>query len=120
MIPHLAINYSMCHYSIMCIYHVLSWNTNFIMVNGFLCLNLYRFGPLIRSWCMRYEAKHHYFKKLSAVIGNFTNIHTLHFINATSAVDLLPATVNWEYESTFLDRGVDIGPGKCKNTVRQV
>ena len=119
MIPHLAINYSMCHYSIMYIYHVLSWNTNFIMVNGFLCLNLYRFGPLIRSWCMRYEAKHHYFKKLSAVIGNFTNIpYTLSMRHQQWICYQLQSTGS--NESTFLDRGVDIGPGKCKNNVRQI
>lgn len=31
----------------------------------------YRFGPLIRSWCMRYEAKNKYFK---IIVGNFINI----------------------------------------------
>ncbi|XP_015773170.1 PREDICTED: uncharacterized protein LOC107351398 [Acropora digitifera] len=31
-------------------------------------------GPLVRSWCMRFEAKHHYFKRLAISIGNYTNI----------------------------------------------
>ena len=31
-------------------------------------------GPLIRMWCMRYEAKHSFFKHLSDVVRNFKNI----------------------------------------------
>lgn len=34
----------------------------------------YRHGPLIRMWCMRYEAKHQYFKRWSNIMGNFKNI----------------------------------------------
>lgn len=33
-----------------------------------------KFGPLIRSWCMRFEAKHSYFKDLSRIIKNFKNL----------------------------------------------
>ncbi len=33
-----------------------------------------RFGPLLRHWTMRYEAKHSYFKKLVTSIGNFINL----------------------------------------------
>ena len=33
-----------------------------------------RFGPLVRQWTMRYEAKHNYFKKLSQRLGNFINL----------------------------------------------
>ena len=29
---------------------------------------------MVRSWCMRYEAKHRYFKQLAGVLGNFTNV----------------------------------------------
>ena len=61
------------------------YKTNFSLVVGgaknkhYICINTISFtffslGPLIRSWCMRYEAKHHYFKKLSQAIGNFTNL----------------------------------------------
>ena len=32
------------------------------------------FGPLILLWCMRFEAKHQYFKKLAHVVCNFRNI----------------------------------------------
>lgn len=31
-------------------------------------------GPLAPFWCMRYEAKHSYFKRLSHSIGNFINL----------------------------------------------
>ena len=29
---------------------------------------------MTRTWCMRYEAKHSYFKRLAAYMGNFTNV----------------------------------------------
>ena len=32
-----------------------------------------RCGPLIRMWCMRYEAKHRFFKHISSVVRNFRN-----------------------------------------------
>ena len=31
-------------------------------------------GPLLAYWCMRYEAKHSYFKQLSRSIGNYINL----------------------------------------------
>jgi len=33
-----------------------------------------RYGPLREVWCLRYEAKHQYFKSLASSIGNFINI----------------------------------------------
>lgn len=37
-----------------------------------------KFGPLRNLWCMRFEAKHQYFKKLIANTRNFKNVtHTL-------------------------------------------
>ena len=36
-----------------------------------------KFGPLIRSCCMRFEGKHTYFKELSKKIKNFKNIPSL-------------------------------------------
>lgn len=33
-----------------------------------------RYGPLIRYWTMRYEAKHSFFKRSAQSMGNFNNI----------------------------------------------
>lgn len=35
---------------------------------------MYRYGPLVRHWTMRYEAKHSYFKSLAQSMGNFINL----------------------------------------------
>ena len=29
---------------------------------------------MVRSWCMRYQAKHGYFKRLALFVGNNTNV----------------------------------------------
>ena len=34
----------------------------------------YRYGPLVRHWTIRYEAKHAYFKGLAQSMGNFINL----------------------------------------------
>lgn len=49
--------------------HLLNFSTDSLS-NSPLC----RCGPLSRTWCMRYEAKHSYFKHLARVLGNFKNI----------------------------------------------
>ena len=33
-----------------------------------------RLGPMVRSWCMRYESKHTYFKQVAIALGNFINV----------------------------------------------
>lgn len=38
------------------------------------CTCTCRCGPLSNLWCMRFEAKHRYFKQVAKVIGNFKNI----------------------------------------------
>ena len=35
---------------------------------------MYRFGPLVRSWCMRFEGKHNYFKDLARRVRCYKNI----------------------------------------------
>lgn len=64
-----------------------------------------RYGPLVRHWTMRYEAKHSYFKKLSQSIGNFINLpHTL--------------AMRHQYFQCYLSTSTDdlndieVGPGK--------
>ena len=37
----------------------------------------YRCGPLIGAWCMRYEAKNKYFKRIASTIGNFKKEKTV-------------------------------------------
>lgn len=37
-----------------------------------------RIGPLIRSWCMQYEAKHRYLKRWAMVMGNFKKTLAMH------------------------------------------
>ncbi|XP_028409272.1 uncharacterized protein LOC114531867 [Dendronephthya gigantea] len=70
-----------------------------------------RLGLLVRSWCMRYEAKHSYFKQLALIIRNFTNMPlTL----AKRHQHLICYRLQDECSglSTFMDKGVDTGPGK--------
>ena len=40
----------------------------------FNAISFCRFGPLVRHWTMRFEAKHNYLKKLAQNLGNFINI----------------------------------------------
>ncbi len=37
-------------------------------------LLIYRHGPLVCHWTMRFEAKHCYFKRIANRLGNFKNI----------------------------------------------
>lgn len=50
------------------------------LVSNYYILNFLLFYScmvtVVRSWCMRYEAKHHYFKRLAIVIGNLSMYHT--------------------------------------------
>jgi len=36
--------------------------------------SILRFGPLRHLWCMRFEAKHQYFKRVANIVHNFRNI----------------------------------------------
>ena len=54
------------------VYHVYVY---LYMHNVTTCIHcVYRFGPLVRHWTMRYEAKHNYFKKLAQNTGNYINL----------------------------------------------
>jgi hypothetical protein len=39
-----------------------------------ILVSRHRFGPLVRLWTMRFEARHSYFKRLASQLGNFINI----------------------------------------------
>ena len=45
----------------------------FIIHNIFNFL-ICRLGPMTRSWCMRFESKHTYFKQVAISLGNFINV----------------------------------------------
>ncbi|XP_028414210.1 uncharacterized protein LOC114537267 [Dendronephthya gigantea] len=77
-------------------------------------LSFNRFGPLIRSWCMRYEAKHHYFKRLAIVLGNFINIsYSLAKRHQEGVCYRLQSAEGGQ--SSFIDKGIETGPGKVSH-----
>jgi len=44
-----------------------------VFVHGNI-ISMHRCGPLVKNWCMRFEGKHKYFKKIAQTLGNFKNI----------------------------------------------
>ena len=68
---------------------------------------LCRFGPLVRHWTMRYEARHSYFKKLAQNIGNYINVSW----TLANRHQLLQCYYQTSQDSLIND-AVDIGPGK--------
>ena len=72
-------------------------------------IDIDRLGPLVRSWCMRYEAKHHYFKRLAVNIGNFVNI-------AFSMAKRHQEGLCYRLQSaegnlsSFIQKGIEVGP----------
>lgn len=52
-----------------------SWTSTLLVPACCVKLFLFpRFGPLVRHWTMRFEAKHSYFKQLAQAMGNFINL----------------------------------------------
>ena len=75
--------------------------------NHIHCIAYNRCGPLSHIWCMRFEAKHRFFKYLTKVLGNFKNVaktltnrHQRHMCYVLA-------------NPAFLVDTVDTGPGKC-------
>ena len=66
---------------------------------------MHRYGPLVRQWTMRYEAKHNHLKKLAQNIGNFINI----------ALTLATRHQYWQcykwQEGDLMDDEPEVGPG---------
>lgn len=54
--------------------YIMYYNLYYMYVLCVCCFISCRCGPLIKLWCMRYEAKHSFFKHLSNILRNFTNI----------------------------------------------
>ena len=96
------------HYMI----HMPLWIVRYVSYNVFaahIILMMFRHGPLIRMWCMRYEAKHRYFKRWSNIMGNFKNIaKTLAMHHQKYICYHLLKSEN----SSFLSSPPLVGPGK--------
>ena len=58
--------------------HIPTWTKRYVQSIVPMIYNTnvlpHRCGPLVRQWCMRYEAKHRYFKKIVQTLGNFINV----------------------------------------------
>ncbi|XP_028413349.1 uncharacterized protein LOC114536220 [Dendronephthya gigantea] len=69
--------------------------------------HMMRFGPMKRTWCMRFEAKHRYFKRLASFIGNYKNVA---YTMATrhQGQQCYYSNVNKEGSSSFLQRPTSI------------
>ena len=68
-----------------------------------------RLGPLIRSWCMRYEAKHHNFKRMAVLIDNFIK---LPFSLAKKNQEGLCDRFQSNEGSSFIETLIEVGPGR--------
>lgn len=66
----------------------------------------FRVGPLVRHWCMRFEAKHNYFKTLAHGMFNFKNIAK------TLAERHQKFQCYWlSQDGGFLRPSIEVGPG---------
>ena len=70
------------------------------------------FGPLIRSWCMRFEAKHAYFKDLSRKIKNFKNLPLSLAERHQSMESAAAIKIGEGCHSDEYDQGIKFGKGK--------
>ncbi|XP_068704496.1 uncharacterized protein [Montipora foliosa] len=69
------------------------------------------FGPLIRSWCMRFEAKHLYFKNMARTIKNFKNL-PLSLAKRHQSLECASSIQSDEESSQLCPFWSDIGLGK--------
>ena len=69
-----------------------------------------RFGPLVRHWTMRYEAKHSYFKKLAQNVGNFINVPW-----TLAMRHQLWQCYQWMNSDTLSHDKTEVGPGRAIN-----
>ena len=71
---------------------------------------LSRLGPMVRTWCMRFEAKHERLKKLAACLGNFINIPWT-LASRHQHLQCYELTCK-KYGQPMIEKPVEIGPGK--------
>jgi len=72
----------------------------------------YRFGPLVRSWCMRFEGKHNYFKDMAHRVKCFKNIpKTMAQRHQEQLCYYLNSSQSSQDNSTFV-KEIMYGPGK--------
>lgn len=65
-----------------------------------------QFGPLVRHWTMRYEAKHSYFKQLAQSMGNFINL-PYSLAMRHQQLQCYGSMNDWEMPGA----GLNVGPG---------
>ena len=63
---------------------------------------------MVRSWCMRYEAKHRYFKQLAGILGNFTNV-AFSLAVRHQRLQCLKLDSPGHFNSEFLHKPAEIG-----------
>ena len=86
----------------------LSWEGPSRILNLFAGLSIFRFGPLVRHWTMRYEAKHSYFKQLAQSMGNFINLPY------SLAMRHQQLQCYWSINDKEIPgTGLTVGPGMC-------
>jgi hypothetical protein len=64
-----ASNLSYCYVKMSCMF--LKYTEYIFGLNN---LYIFRLGPMMTHWCMRFVAKHRYFKQLATAIGNYANL----------------------------------------------
>jgi len=63
-------------------------------------------GPLIRFWCMRFEAKHNFFRRLSHIVCNFRNV-----CKTMATRHQLMQCYNFYTQKSIDSQSVQVGPG---------
>jgi hypothetical protein len=69
------------------------------------CIDM--FGPMVHLWCMRFEAKHHMFKRHASVCCNFKNI-----TKTMSRIAQLSQCNHWGYSENVCDNKLECSNGE--------
>lgn len=71
-----------------------------------------RLGPMVRTWCMRFEAKHERLKRLASILGNFTNVPWT-LTNRHQQRQCYEMACS-KYGQPFIEKPIEIGQGTSK------